>query len=103
MSHAAALWCEIRFISALFYFITFVLTLLSTSSSRAAFPFLNHHLPGAFTCRVRPPNAARGNISSHYVVETIEEVEDKINELNGISFNAVLKAGSREIDYTNKG
>jgi hypothetical protein len=32
-------------------------------------------------------------------VETVEEVEDVINELNGISFNAVLAAGSRKIDF----
>ena len=45
---------------------------------------------GMVTCRVRPPNARRGNISAHYTIESIPDVQDLVNEINGISFNAVL-------------
>ena len=45
---------------------------------------------GMFTCRVRPPNARRGNCTTDYTVETIGEVEQVVNEINGISFNSVL-------------
>ena len=45
---------------------------------------------GMVTCRVRPPNARRGNITSHYTIENIPETTDVVNEINGISFNAVL-------------
>jgi hypothetical protein len=45
---------------------------------------------GMVTCRVRPPNARRGNISAHYTIESIPDMQDLVNEINGISFNAVL-------------
>ena len=45
---------------------------------------------GMMTCRVRPLNARRGNVSAHHTVESILQVEDVVNEMNGISFNAVL-------------
>lgn len=45
---------------------------------------------GMVTCRVRPPNARRGNITSHYTIENIPDTTDVVNEINGISFNAVL-------------
>ena len=45
---------------------------------------------GMMTCRIRPLNARRGNVSAHYTVESILQVHDVINEMNGISFNAVL-------------
>jgi methionine salvage enolase-phosphatase E1 len=47
---------------------------------------------GMVTCRIRPLNAPRGNISTHYSVPLVPEVKDVINEINGISFNAVLKS-----------
>jgi len=48
---------------------------------------------GLMTVRVRPKNARRGNVSSHYTVETIPETQEVINEINGISFNTVLQHG----------
>jgi hypothetical protein len=45
---------------------------------------------GMITCRIRPLNARRGNVSCHYTVENVLQVLDVINELAGISFNAVL-------------
>lgn len=45
---------------------------------------------GMITCRVRPLSARRGNVSAHFEVETVLEVHDVVNEMNGISFNAVL-------------
>jgi hypothetical protein len=47
---------------------------------------------GMVTCRIRPLNSPRGNISAHFSVPTVPEVEEVINEVNGISFNAVLKS-----------
>jgi hypothetical protein len=49
---------------------------------------------GMVACRVRAPNAKRGNISAHYNVESVGKVEDVINEINGISFQA-LGSGNR--------
>jgi hypothetical protein len=48
------------------------------------------HDLGMITCRIRPLNARRGNVSCHYTVENVLEVLDVINELAGISFNTVL-------------
>ena len=45
---------------------------------------------GMVTCRIRPKNAKRGNVSTTYEVETILQVENVVNEMNGISYNAVL-------------
>ena len=45
---------------------------------------------GMLTCRIRPKNARRGNVSAHYTVESILEVEQVVNDINGISFNVVL-------------
>ena len=45
---------------------------------------------GVFTCRVRKKNAPRGNITTNYTVEMVKEVEDVVNELNGISYNTVF-------------
>ena len=45
---------------------------------------------GMYTCRVRPKNARRGNCTTDYTVEKIAEVEQIVNEINGISFNSVL-------------
>ena len=46
---------------------------------------------GMVTCRIRPPNSRRGNISSHFMVASVPDVRSVIDEMNGISFNAVLK------------
>lgn len=45
---------------------------------------------GMFTCRVRPLNAPRGNVTTNYTVEDVNEIEDIINELNGLSFGNIL-------------
>jgi hypothetical protein len=45
---------------------------------------------GMFTCRVRKKNQPRGNITANYTVEDVKEVQDLINEINGISFNTVF-------------
>jgi hypothetical protein len=47
---------------------------------------------GMVTCRIRPLNSPRGNISTHYSVPSVPEVKDVINEINGISFNSVVKS-----------
>ena len=54
---------------------------------------------GYFTCRIRAPNAIRGEITANYVVETLEQVEDIVNEINGISFTSVRSSGARRIDH----
>ena len=45
---------------------------------------------GMNICRLRPKNARVGSITPHYTVQTIGEVQDVVNEINGISFNTVL-------------
>lgn len=45
---------------------------------------------GMSICRIRPKNARRGSISAHYNVQTVGEVQDVVNEINGISFNTVV-------------
>lgn len=45
---------------------------------------------GLVTVRVRPRNARRGNVSAHYTVASVPETQEVINEINGVSFNAVL-------------
>ena len=45
---------------------------------------------GYYTCRIRPKNAPRGNVTTNYTVSEIKEIEDVCNELNGISFNTVF-------------
>ena len=47
---------------------------------------------GMMTCRVQPlgPNSPRGNVTTHYRIQKLSQVEDVINEINGISFNTVL-------------
>ncbi|KAL3804418.1 hypothetical protein HJC23_011346 [Cyclotella cryptica] len=44
-----------------------------------------------FTCRVRPKNVRRGEVTASYNVEDVGGVEGVINEINGISFNSSLK------------
>ena len=46
---------------------------------------------GMFTCRIRPKNKRRGDITTNYSVEDAADVQDVINEINGISYNAALK------------
>jgi len=46
---------------------------------------------GMLTCRIQPPNSRRGNVTAHYNVKTVAEVQEVVNEINGISFNAVFK------------
>jgi len=45
---------------------------------------------GMNICRLQPKNARRGSITAHYTVSTVREVQDVVNEINGISFNTVL-------------
>jgi len=45
---------------------------------------------GMFTCRVRRKNAPRGNVTTNYNAEDVSEVEEVVNDLNGISYNAVF-------------
>ena len=49
---------------------------------------------GMTTCRVRTHvNAPRGNTTAHYTVTTMAEVQDVVNEINGISFKAIGASG----------
>jgi FMN phosphatase YigB (HAD superfamily) len=45
---------------------------------------------GMMTCRLRPKNARRGSITTNYTVPSIPEVQQVIDDMNGISFHAVL-------------
>ena len=45
---------------------------------------------GMNICRIRPKNGRRGSITAHYTVENVGEIQDVVNEINGISFNTVL-------------
>ena len=49
---------------------------------------------GMYTCRIRPKNGPRGNVSVNFQAEQICEVQDVVNEINGISFNSVLSNSS---------
>mmetsp|Transcript_9444 Transcript_9444/g.17117 ORF Transcript_9444/g.17117 Transcript_9444/m.17117 type:complete len:395 (-) Transcript_9444:120-1304(-) len=49
---------------------------------------------GMFTCRIRAKNAPRGNVTTHYNVETVAEVQEIVNEINGISFNTVFSSNA---------
>ena len=42
----------------------------------------------AFT--IQPKNSRRGNVTAHYTTPSIPEVQEVVNEINGISFNSVL-------------
>ena len=46
---------------------------------------------GMVVCRIRPANARRGNVSAHYTASSVPDVKDVVDEINGISFNAVFK------------
>jgi FMN phosphatase YigB (HAD superfamily) len=45
---------------------------------------------GMQTCRLQPKNARRGNVSADFTATAIEDVQEVVNEINGISFNVVL-------------
>mmetsp|Transcript_11053 Transcript_11053/g.11850 ORF Transcript_11053/g.11850 Transcript_11053/m.11850 type:complete len:374 (-) Transcript_11053:60-1181(-) len=45
---------------------------------------------GMIVCRLQKKNTRRGNITPHYSVENVEEVQEVVNEINGISFNTIL-------------
>ncbi len=45
---------------------------------------------GMITCRLRPKNAKRGNVTAHYNTSDVSSVQEVVNEITGISFNAVL-------------
>jgi hypothetical protein len=47
---------------------------------------------GWVTCRVRPKNAPRGNVSTHYTVEAVPDVRQVVDEINGISYSAVMSS-----------
>ena len=46
---------------------------------------------GMFTCRVRPANKRRASFTVNYDVDEVSDVQDVLNEINGISFNSALK------------
>jgi hypothetical protein len=41
---------------------------------------------GMITCRHRLLNARRGNVTAHYNIETVPELQNVVNEINGISY-----------------
>jgi FMN phosphatase YigB (HAD superfamily) len=45
---------------------------------------------GMLTCRLQPKNARRGNITAHYTSPSVQDVQEVVNDINGISFNTVL-------------
>lgn len=45
---------------------------------------------GMMICRLQQKNARRGNITPHYSVETLGEVQGVVDEINGLSFNSIL-------------
>jgi len=46
---------------------------------------------GMYTCRVRPANKRRASFTVNYDVDEVSDVQDIVNEINGISFNSALK------------
>jgi hypothetical protein len=49
---------------------------------------------GYFTCRVRRKNAPRGNVTTNFTVESVQNVQDAVNELVGISYNTVFSSAT---------
>lgn len=49
---------------------------------------------GYFTCRVRRKNAPRGNATTNFTVESVQNVQDVVNELVGISYNTVFSSAT---------
>jgi hypothetical protein len=47
---------------------------------------------GMLTCRIRPANAPRGNVTTSYTVERMSEVQNAVNDLIGISYNTVFSS-----------
>ena len=47
---------------------------------------------GMLTCRIRPTNAPRGNVTTSYTVESMSEVQNAVNDLIGISYNTVFSS-----------
>jgi HAD superfamily hydrolase (TIGR01509 family) len=45
---------------------------------------------GMITCRLRPKNTRQGNVTTVYTKESVLEVQELVNEINGISFNVTL-------------
>lgn len=45
---------------------------------------------GMFTCRLRALNAPRGNITTDYTIQELAEVQEVVNDINGISYHAVF-------------
>lgn len=45
---------------------------------------------GMMACRIRPANARRGNVTAHYNTPDVPSVQEVVNDITGISFNAVL-------------
>lgn len=45
---------------------------------------------GMQTCRLQRKNARRGNISANFTSTSIDDVQEVVNEINGISFNSVV-------------
>ena len=45
---------------------------------------------GMITCRLRSENARRGNVTANYNAPDVPSVQEVVNEITGISFNAVL-------------
>lgn len=45
---------------------------------------------GMMLCRLQAKNARRGSITAHYTVPGLGDVQEVLNEINGISFNTVL-------------
>eukprot|EP00523_Entomoneis_sp_CCMP467_P014223 CAMPEP_0168790276 /NCGR_PEP_ID=MMETSP0725-20121227/13312_1 /TAXON_ID=265536 /ORGANISM="Amphiprora sp., Strain CCMP467" /LENGTH=352 /DNA_ID=CAMNT_0008840667 /DNA_START=726 /DNA_END=1784 /DNA_ORIENTATION=- len=52
---------------------------------------------GMTTCRIRPPNARRGNISTNYMASSIPEVKNVVDEINTESRSTLF---SRERETT---
>ena len=45
---------------------------------------------GMLTCRLQKKNARRGNVTAHFNTPSVPDVQEIVNEINGISFNSVL-------------
>ena len=45
---------------------------------------------GMLTCRLQKKNQRRGNITAHFNTPSVPDVQEIVNEINGISFNSVL-------------
>jgi len=51
---------------------------------------------GYYTCLVRLPGGRHPSFTMNYTVENVEEVQEVVNEINGLSFNTVFSSRGKD-------